>query len=303
MNKKKYGFVAFLLLAMVVISVSATGLYVQNEKEEQERQKLTIVTSFYPMYIATANIVDGCENVALQNLSEPQTGCLHDYQLTPEDMKLISGADALIVNGGHVEPFLYDVKEAYPELPIIEAGAEVEMLGENGHMWMDTEAYRIQVRSIAKELGALDPAHADRYKENAEEYCDKIAQLENAYHNIKHHEGTSVILLHEGYEYLAAEWGLDVAYTLNLDEKRKVSAKEVASVLEAIREHGVSMILAEEQYGSKLAETVCKETDVQVLYLDTCVRGEYEKDAYLNAMKQNLEAIAKELHHEDEENH
>lgn len=47
------------------------------------------------MYIATLNIVDGVEGVRLENLSEPQTGCLHDFQLTPEDMKLLSTADVL----------------------------------------------------------------------------------------------------------------------------------------------------------------------------------------------------------------
>ena len=41
---------------------------------------LTVVTSFYPMYIATLNIVDGVKGVRLENLSEPQTGCLHDFQ-------------------------------------------------------------------------------------------------------------------------------------------------------------------------------------------------------------------------------
>jgi len=28
------------------------------------------------------------------------TGCLHDYQLTPDDLKTLSGASVFIVNGG-----------------------------------------------------------------------------------------------------------------------------------------------------------------------------------------------------------
>ena len=45
------------------------------------------------MYIATMNIVDGADGVKLKNLSEPKTGCLHDYTLTTEDMKVLSTAD------------------------------------------------------------------------------------------------------------------------------------------------------------------------------------------------------------------
>lgn len=61
------------------------------------------------------------EGVTLENLSEPQTGCLHDYQLTAADMKLLSKADVFIVNGGGIESFLSDVAESYPDLKIVQA--------------------------------------------------------------------------------------------------------------------------------------------------------------------------------------
>ena len=53
---------------------------------EQDKDTL-IVTSFYPMYIFTSNIADGIEGVRVVNMTEPQTGCLHDYQLVPADME------------------------------------------------------------------------------------------------------------------------------------------------------------------------------------------------------------------------
>lgn len=62
------------------------------------------------MYIAAENIVGDAEGVTLTNLSEPQTGCMHDYQLTPEDMKLLSRADVFIVNGGGIENFVQSGK-------------------------------------------------------------------------------------------------------------------------------------------------------------------------------------------------
>lgn len=92
---------------------------------------LTVVTSFYPMYIATLNIVDGVEGVRLENLSEPQTGCLHDFQLTPEDMKLLSTADVFVINGGGIESFMSDVAKAYPKLDVVEACEDVALLSED----------------------------------------------------------------------------------------------------------------------------------------------------------------------------
>ena len=92
---------------------------------------LTVVTSFYPMYIATLNIVDGVKGVRLENLSEPQTGCLHDFQLTPEDMKLLSTADVFVINGGGIESFMSDVAKAYPKLDVVEACEDVALLSDD----------------------------------------------------------------------------------------------------------------------------------------------------------------------------
>ena len=92
--KNKYVFVAGMLCAILLLSVAFTGLYVkQSAKDEAgSKEQVTIVTSFYPMYVAVSNLVDGIDEIRVRNLSEPQTGCLHDFQLTPEDMKLLSGA-------------------------------------------------------------------------------------------------------------------------------------------------------------------------------------------------------------------
>lgn len=324
MNKKKYGFVACLLLLITVVSLGATNIYVNHKNNEEPGEQLHVVTSFYPMYIAAMNVVDGCDSVVLENLSEPQTGCLHDYQLTPEDMVLLSKADVFIVNGGGIESFLSEIAARYPHLTIIEAGADAEISGENAHMWMDMENYQKQVKTIArgladarikqsdyrghthegddsteeedltKEMESLEK-DAGLFENNAEVYCEKIQKLAANYQEIHKYAGEKVVLFHEAYEYVAKEWGLENVYTLNLDEERQVSAGEVADVLKAVRDDGVKLILAEQLYGEETAETIQKETDVNIVYLDTCVRGEYEKDAYLNAMRQNLELLQKAL--------
>lgn len=321
MNKKKYGFVAFLLLLIAVVSLGATNIYVNYNQHSEEGEKLHVVTSFYPMYIAAMNVVDGCDSVILENLSEPQTGCLHDYQLTPEDMVLLSKADVFIINGGGIESFLSDIAARYPDLTIINAGADTSMEGENAHVWMDMENYQKQVKTIAKGLGDArfnQAGHHDHthdgedsreeltnetesfekdavlFENNAEVYCEKIQTLMDEYRNIRD-AGEKVVLFHEAYEYLAHEWNLEDVYTLNLDEERQVSAGEVADVLEAVEKDGVSLILAEQLYGEETARTIEKEADVNVVYLDPCVRGDYEKDAYLKAMRNNLDLLQQSL--------
>lgn len=133
--KNKYIFVLCLLLSILLVSFGFTNLYVsQNQSVEEE--EFVVVTSFYPMYIATMNVIGDTEGVTLKNLSEPQTGCLHDFQLTPTDMKLLSTADVFIINGGGIESFMEDIANQYPDLIVIEACEGIELLceaEEHGH--------------------------------------------------------------------------------------------------------------------------------------------------------------------------
>lgn len=295
MNKRKYGFVAGLLIAIAVVSLSLTGIYVnQREKGEQE-DTFRVVTSFYPMYIASMNIVDGVDNVVLENLSEPQTGCLHDYQLTPADMVLLSQADVFVVNGGGIENFLTEIAARYPNLTIINAGESVEMLEDNAHAWMNPVDYQIQVSAIAEGLAEADESHANVYLANADAYCEKVQNLIDEYSDLEQAAGQKVVLFHEAYEYITEEWGLEVAYILDLDEERQVSAGEAAEVVRAIKEEDAKVILAEKRYGEEMAENMKREAGAKVVYLDTCVRGDYEKDAYLDAMESNLKLLKEAL--------
>lgn len=305
---------------------------------------LTVVTSFYPMYIATLNIVDGVEGVRLENLSEPQTGCLHDFQLTPEDMKLLSTADVFVINGGGIESFMSDVAKAYPKLDVVEACEDVVLLSddesdsdhdhdheadtesdndhdhdhdadaesdsdheadiesdsthehdhgdENAHAWMSVPRYRTMVQTIASRLAEKDAKHADEYYANAKAYDAKLAVLEEKINSLKSlTNGQNIIIFHEAYAYVADDFSMNACYLLDLDEERSVSAGEIKQVIGAIKDDGVSVILAEELYGKSMGDTVSRETDVHVVYIDPLNRGEYDKDSYLYGMEHNIELI------------
>lgn len=295
---------------------------------------LTVVTSFYPMYIATLNIVDGVKGVRLENLSEPQTGCLHDFQLTPEDMKLLSTADVFVINGGGIESFMSDVAKAYPKLDVVEACEDVALLSEddadsdhdhdhdadaesdsdhdhdheadtesdsahdhdhgdeNAHAWMSVPRYRTMVKTIASHLAQKDEAHAEEYYANAEKYDAKLAKLEKEQDSLKSlTDGQNIVIFHEAYAYVADDFSMNACYLLDLDEERSVSAGEIKQVISAIKDDGVSVILAEELYGKSMGDTVSRETDVNVVYIDPLNRGEYDKDSYLDGMEQNIELI------------
>lgn len=300
MKKNKYVFVLVMLVVITVVSGLLTNIYVRESGSKQEEQTLTVVTSFYPMYIAALNVIGNTDGVHLQNLSEPQTGCLHDFQLTPEDMKLLSKADVFIINGGGIESFMKDVAKSYPDLTIIEASEGIDLLEdegeENAHAWMSVATYEEQVNHIAEGLIAADEKHASDYQKHADAYVVKLDALKERQQKVAEKiKGQSVILFHEAYDYVADDYGLDVAYVLDLDEERQVSAGEVADVLAAVRDDHVKYILAEELYGKSMGDTVEKETDAKVIYLDALNRGDYDADSYIKGMSANIDLIEQYL--------
>lgn len=324
--KNKYVFTAVLLAMILFVGSVLTMAYVRAEqkKEQAKDEDLLVVTSFYPMYVAAENVIGDVEGVTLENLSEPQTGCLHDYQLTAADMKLLSKADVFIVNGGGIESFLSDVAESYPDLKIIQACDGIDLLesaegtgeshndlssnedadhddhdhsehshgDENAHVWMNLADYQIQVQNICNGLSEADSAHAEQYAKNAQTYQGKVQELQQEAAELASQIASQpVVIFHEAYEYIVQEYGLQLAGEMNLDEERQVSAGEVADILHSIEDNHVSVVLAEELYGTDMGEMVTKQSGVKVVYLDTLTRGDYSADSYLEGMRSNIEQL------------
>ena len=329
--KNKYIFVLVMLFSILIVSFGFTNIYV-SQQEQTADEEFVVVTSFYPMYIATMNVIGDTEGVTLKNLSEPQTGCLHDFQLTPADMKLLSTADVFIINGGGIESFMEDIAKQYPELVIIEACEGIELLCEteahghehsngeekqdyekdahedvaeneedssdehnhdvNAHAWMSVANYRKQVENIAGGLAKASAEMSESFLANAGNYDRKLEELQVEQEALLTlTQGEEVIMFHCAYDYVAEDLFLEVAFCMDLDEERQVSAGEVAEVLEVIEHHGVKYIFAEALYGTDMCEMVKKEADVEVVYLDPLNRGEYEADSYIEGMRNNLKII------------
>ena len=91
-----YGKVALLMAGILAASVLLT---LAVGVDRRPAGKTRIVASFYPVYIAALNLADGVEGVEVVSLTGPTTGCLHDYQLSPDNRITLSGASVLAVNG------------------------------------------------------------------------------------------------------------------------------------------------------------------------------------------------------------
>ena len=289
--------------------LSITGC-VQNKVSPTETLKssdvlqntFTIATSFYPMFILTSNVAGDIPGVKVVNMSPPQSGCLHDYQLTPNDMKVLERAQALVINGAGTESFMDKVVHQLPALKIVEAGRNIPLIkneGENEdnpHIWVGISGAIQEVKNIGTQLAALDPAHAEKYRENTGAYVKKIEALDKEMHQgLDGLQNRDIVTFHEAFPYFAKEFNLRIVAIVEREPGSEPSAGELADTIKLIRGAKVKALFAEPQYPAKAAETIARETGARVYTLDPAVSGPMKPDAYETIMRTNLKVLQEAL--------
>lgn len=267
-----------------------------------DNNKLKIVTSFYPMYVDAINITKNIDDVEVINLTKPQTGCLHDYQLTTEDMKTLEKADIFIVNGLGMENFLEKITEN-KNLKIINASDSEEIFiiknGDeiNPHVWMSITYSMNQIKSITSQLCEIDEKHAEIYKKNALEYLNKLSALRDEMHlNLDNLPNKNIITFHEAFPYFAAEFKLNISGVIEREPGTEPTPQELSETIKLVNSLPVKVLFTEPQYSPKAAETISRETGAKIFELNPITTGEMNNpDAYINAMQKNSKTLADAL--------
>ena len=271
----------YLLLTMLLLATSLLAGCGNNTQESAKKDgQLHIVTSFYPMYIATANITKGVEGVQLTNMTKPQTGCLHDYQLTTDDMKTLD-----------------------KNLTVIDASKDISLLEENGqpnpHVWLDVDNAIKQVENISQQLCDADPNHAEAYKANAAVYIGKLKELQADMNNeLKDISHRDIVTFHEAFPYFAQEFNLNIIKVIEREPGSEPSPQELEDIIKDVDKLPAKVLFTEPQYSPTAAETIARETGAHIYALDPIVTGEANEqalDAYINTMKQNVLTLKEAL--------
>lgn len=306
MGKKVSVLLALLAAAVMAFSGcgrgQASGSGQTGPIASTKAEGTTIVTSFYPIYIEALNVAKDVPGVTVVDLTKPQTGCLHDYQLTPDDLKTLEGAQVFIVNGAGMEAFMDKVVGQLPDLKVVEASKGIELIkgegeeGDNPHVWVSISNAIQQVNNISEQLSLIDPANESRYRSNAADYVRKLeAERDKMHKALDGITNRSIITFHEAFPYFAREFNLNIAAVIEREPGSEPSAGELAQTIDIVKSAKVKALFAEPQYPVKAAETIARDTGAKVYTLDPAVTGPAEADAYLNIMDSNLKVLVEAL--------
>jgi len=256
-----------------------------------------VVCTFYPLSIFAGNVLSDVEGVSVVTLAPAGTGCLHDFQLLPGDMKKLSGAACLVINGAGMEDsFLPLIRKERADLPLVDCSQGIGLIGEgeevNAHIWLDARNAAQMVMNLGEGLAALLPDSEAQIMDNARAYADRLNALhEEMSAAARGFANRDIATFHEAFPYLAGELGLRVAASVTVDPDEAPSPREIARIVETVSALPVCPLFAEPGVESDAMNVVVRETGHPVYTLSPVTDGDGHLTDYEDQMRENMQTL------------
>lgn len=280
-------------------------------------EKLQVVTTTNILGDVVGQI--GGEQIALTTLMEAGIDP-HSYVPTPADTAAIHDAHLVFANGAGLEADLEEMFEGAGGNAIQihvsddlahrltgdlfeEAGQEHAHDDENldPHTWFDVQNVIRWVETIERTLSALDPANAGAYQANAAAYTAELEELDAwATEQLATipQANRKLVTNHPAFGYLANRYGLEqVGAVYPISPSAEPSARDIAALEDAIRQHGVPAVFTESTVNPKLAQQVAQDTGVALVALYSGSLGEPGSgvESYIALIRYDVKAIVEAL--------
>jgi zinc transport system substrate-binding protein len=278
-----------------------TGLLLLSDVSAAEKA-LRVVSTFLPGYCIAANVAGDLGQV--ENLL-PGTVSLHDYQLTPTDLRKIASADLIVINGLGMESFLDKAlantgPQTAGKIVRLSDGMESELIREDGvfnpHIWLDPRLAMRGVSNVVKALQTRDAGHSQQYEKNAASYMERLRALDASIEKtLEPVRAVAFVTYHNAFPYFVRRYGLTLAGVVERVPEVAPSPKEMSRLLETIRERKAHAIFTEPAEGTRLVRQIASDNNMKVAELDPLETGQLEPRGYEEGLRRNAQTLRKIL--------
>ena len=286
------------------VAVSCT----RQEPGFTQQQKLTVVTSLFPLYDFAKNI--GKEKVDVSLLLPPGVEP-HSFEPKPGDIIRIHEADIFIYTDAAMEPWAAKILQAIENknLLVVEAGKEIPLMketsakdgkhgGTDPHIWLDFAIAQSMVDTICSGFCAKDPTNKMLYEDNARAYNGLLNALDSRYKNTLAHCKYSDVVHggHFAFGYLAKRYNLHYVAAYEFSPDAEPTSRRLYDLSEMIKQKGIKYLFYEELLSPRGAETIAQETGATLLKLSAAhniTKEELEQNvSFISIMEQNLKNLS-----------
>ncbi|MCY3899189.1 MAG: metal ABC transporter substrate-binding protein [Caldilineaceae bacterium] len=177
--------------------------------------------------------------------------------------------------------------------------------GEEGepdpHLLLDPNFAIRYAKVIFVSLAELDPDNRDYYESNFNEYTARLVALDEAIVAVTAtipESNRRLLTYHDSFGYFAIRYGYTVIGAIQPNDTSQPSAKEVAALIDQLREEGVPAIFGSILFPADVIDQIASETGVTVsTLLDDGLPGEPDdpEHTYIGMMVENMRTLATAL--------
>jgi ABC-type Zn uptake system ZnuABC Zn-binding protein ZnuA len=250
----------------------------------------------------------------------------HSYQPTPQDLRMLTDAHVVFINGLGLEEAMALALEDYAGKSVVintgvnpvESGNGAHETGDHRageasgeehahenidpHTWFSVHAVQVWARNVAQVLSALDPANASAYTEAAAAYGGQLEtlhdELETQVAQIPP-EQRKLVTDHDSLGYLAAEYGFQIIASVvpSSSTLAEPSAQQLAALQDQITAAGVKAIFVSTTVNPQMERQLAEDLGITVVAIYTGSLSEAEGPAatYIDFMRYNVGAIVAAL--------
>ena len=320
-----------IILSLTVIASMLAACSNNGSGEKNDEGKINIVTTIFPIYDWTLNVIGDDENAEVSFLLDNGAD-LHNYQPTADDMVKISDCDMFIYVGGESDKWVDDalknalnkdmvvinlldvLKDRIKEEEIKEGmQSEEEEESEEGpeydeHIWLSIKNAEVCVNEIAEKLSSIGKDN-NPYVSNAKEYTKKLDAADKDYTDLlaeaKAENKKRVLVFGDRFpfRYLVDDYGLDyyAAYA-GCSAESEASFETISFLANKVDELGLEYVCVIEGSDGELAKTIIDNTKtksaktVTFNSMQNVTKNDVENGSdYISIMKDNYIALATAL--------
>lgn len=272
---------------------------------------LSVVTTVAPITSLVESI--GGTRIRLTGIV-PEGVDSHTFEPTPSVVRVVSNADLIVLNGLFLEEPSLKLTGANkrPDAVILTLGDRAVSPEEwvfdfsfpesdgrpNPHLWTDPILALRYADLIRDELAALDPVNASYYNDNYAVFRSRIEELDRgiaAAVQTVPPGNRKLLTYHDSFPFFARRYGMEVIGAVQPSDFTEPSAREVARLIDQVRDTGVPAIFGSKVFPSKVMEQIAKEGGAK--FIDQLrdddlpgAAGE-SRHSYLGLMLTNMEIM------------
>ena len=277
--------------------------------------KLKVVTSVAPITNMVANVGGG--KIEVEGIV-PEGVNSHTFEPAPSDARLLAAADLIIMNGLRLElPTIKLANEVKKNsTPIIQLGDLTLTRDEwkfdfsfpedtgtpNPHLWPNIAYSMRYIELIRDALAEVDVENKEAYFVNAELYLMRLDKLDKAIFECVAsipENNRKLVTYHDSYAYFAPRYGMEVIGAIQPSDFSEPSPKEIARIIEQLRNEGVTAVFGSEVFPSKVLQQIAKEAGAKYVdeLADDSLPGEVgeQNHTFIGMMVNNMKAITEAL--------